>query len=57
MSCFLDPSEGGYEGRGCNNKGPPKGEAVRDAGAAARVLQDTQSVSSLKSLSVVADSR
>ena len=57
MSRFLDPSEGGYEGRGCNNKGPPKGEAVRDAGAAARVLQNTQSVSSLKSLSLVADSR
>ena len=54
MFCFLDPSEGGYEGRSCNNKGPSKGEEVGDAGAAARVLQNTQSVSSLKSLLLVA---
>ena len=47
---FLDPSEGGCEGGSHDNKGPPKGEEIGDAGAAARVLQNTQSVSFLKPL-------
>lgn len=43
--CFSDSSEGGCEGKSNDNKGPPEGEEAGNAGSAARVMQNTQSVS------------